>query len=119
VLDLLVSLEDTWWRLFAGGGIIVFSNKEEDHKHSAGTDSRHGVDLARLQVGLDYRVSRELSVAPYLGASATMFFTEQLGHETTFSNIGSPNVNFFFLGGVMGRFDVFPSKPSEIQLASN
>ena len=30
MLDLLVSLEDTWWRLFAGGGIIVFSNKEED-----------------------------------------------------------------------------------------
>ncbi len=48
-----------------------------------------------------------------------MFFTEQLGHETTFSNIGSPNVNFFFFGDVMGRFDVFPSKPSEIQVASN
>src|SRR2546427_8337014 len=30
VLDRLVSLEDTWWRLFAGGGIIVFSDKQED-----------------------------------------------------------------------------------------
>ena len=30
VLDLLVSLEDTWWRVFAGGGLVVFSNKEED-----------------------------------------------------------------------------------------
>src|SRR5262249_23232018 len=36
----------------------------------AGTDSRHGLDLARLQVGVDYRVSREFAVAPYVGASA-------------------------------------------------
>jgi hypothetical protein len=30
VLDLLVSLEDGWWRVFAGGGFVAFSNKESD-----------------------------------------------------------------------------------------
>jgi len=70
-----------------------------------GTDSRHGLDLARLQVGVDYRVTRQLSVAPYLGASATIFLTQQLAQQSSFSNISDPNVNLFFFGGVMGRFD--------------
>ena len=30
VLDLLVSLEDDWWRIFAGGGLIVFSDSTSD-----------------------------------------------------------------------------------------
>jgi len=88
-------------------------------KHENGTDSRHGLDLARLQVGVDYRVSEVVSVSPYIGASATMFLTQQLNHETSFSNISNPNVNFFFFGGVMGRFDIFPSKSSGAELASN
>src|SRR5262245_43039981 len=88
-------------------------------KHEAGTDSRQGLDLARLQVGVDYRVSTMLSVSPYIGASATMFLTQQLGHESTFSNISDPNVNFFFFGGLMGRFDVFPAKSSSVEVASN
>jgi hypothetical protein len=72
-----------------------------------GTDSRHGMDIARLQVGVDYKVSPEFAISPFVGASATMFFTQSLaGQAGGFSNINDPNVNFFFTGGVMGRFDV-------------
>jgi len=85
----------------------------------AGTDSRHGLDLARLQVGVDYRVSREFAVAPYVGASATMFLTQQLAQQSTFSNISDPNVNVFFFGGVMGRFDIMGSKSEAPRVASN
>src|SRR5262249_23005474 len=85
----------------------------------AGTDSRHGLDLARLQIGVDYRVSRELSIAPYLGASATMFVTQQLSQQSSFSNINDPNVNLFFFGGVMGRLDVMGSRSEPTGVASN
>jgi hypothetical protein len=88
---------------------------------SAGTDIRHGIDLARLQVGVDYRVSPEFSVSPYVGATATLFLTQELAQQTGFSNISDPNVNFFFMGGIMGRFDIMGSKSndSKVALASN
>jgi Outer membrane protein beta-barrel domain len=86
---------------------------------NVGTDTRHGLDLARVQVGVDYRVSPEFSVSPYVGASATMFLTQELAQQTSFSNIGNPNVNFFFFGGIMGRFDILGAKPQDPRLASN
>src|SRR6185312_2331001 len=30
IADLIVSVEDTWWRLYAGGGIVAFSNRQLD-----------------------------------------------------------------------------------------
>ena len=87
-----------------------------------GTDSRQGLDLARLQLGVDYRVSRELSVAPYLGASATLFLTQQLAQQSSFSNISDPKVNLFFFGGLMGRFDFLGGSsrpPSGPPIATN
>jgi Outer membrane protein beta-barrel domain len=88
---------------------------------SVGTDVRHGLDLARLQVGVDYRVSPEFSVSPYVGASATMFLTQELAQQTSFSNVSDPNVNVFFFGGVMGRFDILGAKAQDtrVALASN
>jgi len=88
---------------------------------SAGTDIRHGIELARVQVGLDYRVSPEFSVSPYLGASASMFLTQELAQQTSWSNVSDPNVNFFFMGGIMGRFDIIGSKSQDtrVALASN
>jgi len=83
------------------------------------TDSRHGLDLARLQVGVDYRVSPAFAVSPYLGASATMFLTQSLAQQSGFSNVHDPNVNFFFAGGLMGRFDILGSRSEGTRVASN
>jgi hypothetical protein len=84
-----------------------------------GSDVRHGLDLARVQVGVDYRISPELSVSPYVGASATMFLAQELAQQTSFSNIHDPNVSFFFFGGVMGRFDILGNKAQDTRVASN
>jgi hypothetical protein len=83
------------------------------------TDSRHGLDLARLQVGVDYRVSPQFAVSPYVGASATMFLTQSIQQQSGFSNVSDPNVSFFFAGGLMGRFDILGSKSEGTRLASN
>ena len=83
------------------------------------TDSRHGLDLARLQVGVDYRVSPDFAVSPYVGASATMFLTESLAQQSGFSNVHDPSVNFFFAGGLMGRFDILGSRSEGTRVASN
>jgi hypothetical protein len=86
---------------------------------SSGTDSRHGLDVARLQVGVDYRVNPEFSIAPYVGASASIFLTQQLAQQASFSNVHDPNVNFFFVGGFLGRFDVLGSRAEGTRVASN
>src|SRR5712664_4103216 len=36
VLDLLVSFEDSWWRVFAGGGLILISDQASDLKSTPG-----------------------------------------------------------------------------------
>ncbi len=36
ILDLLVSLEDGWWRIFGGGGLIVLSDSQSDLKSTPG-----------------------------------------------------------------------------------
>ncbi len=84
-----------------------------------GTDARHGLDLARLQVGVDYRVSPEFSIAPYVGASASLFLAQELAQQTSFSNVHDPNVNLFFFGGVMGRFDILGRRAQDTRVASN
>ena len=86
---------------------------------AVGTDTRHGLDLARLQVGVDYRVSPEFSIAPYVGASASLFLAQELAQQTAFSNVQDPNVNLFFFGGVMGRFDILGSRAQGTRVASN
>ena len=87
--------------------------------HSAGgTDSRHGLDLARLTAGVDYRVSSLFAVSPYVGAGLTTFLTQQLAGEQSFSNVHGPDVNVWIFGGLQGRFDLFGNTGSSVRLAS-
>lgn len=48
-----------------------------------------------------------------------MFLAQELAQQTAFSNVHDPNVNFFFFGGVMGRFDILGSKSQDTRVASN
>ena len=87
-------------------------------KHAGGTDSRHGWDIARLQAGVDYRVSPEFAVSPYVGAGLTTFLTQELAGEQSFSNVHSPDVNVWVFAGVQGRFDLFGSSAPSVRVAS-
>ncbi len=66
-----------------------------------------GLELARLQVGLDYRITPQVAIAPVLGASMSIFLTQDVPGPTGYENIGSPKPNFFFFGGLQARFDLF------------
>jgi hypothetical protein len=83
-----------------------------------GRDSRHGLDLARLQVGVDVPVTKGVTVSPFVGATASLFLTQQLAQESSFSDIQDRKVNFFLNAGVLGRFDLLgsssPSKATDL-----
>ena len=81
-----------------------------------GRDSRHGLDLARVQVGVDVPVASGIAVSPFIGATATLFLSQQLAPESSFSDIQDRKVNVFLNAGVMGRFDLLGNSGKATQL---
>jgi len=78
-----------------------------------GRDSRHGIDLARVQVGVDVPVAAGITISPFVGATATLFLTQQLASEASFSDIQDRNVTVFLNAGLLGRFDVLGDPSSK------
>ncbi len=71
-----------------------------------GVTSMNGWDIARLQVGVDFRMTPEVAIGPFIGAGVTTFFTKEDAGETSFSNIQDPKANAFVFAGLEARFDV-------------
>lgn len=72
----------------------------------AKTTSLQGLELARLQVGADYRVSRDVSIAPVIGASASLFLSGDTAMTTDLTELKDKKVNFSGFAGLAGRFDL-------------
>jgi len=70
------------------------------------TSSLQGLELARLQVGADYRVSRDVAIAPVVGASLSMFISEENQMTSSLTEIQDKKVNFTGFAGLAGRFGV-------------
>jgi hypothetical protein len=70
-----------------------------------GVTSRHGWQIARLQVGVDMRTSRAVSIGPFVGGSVDTFFTEKVPGGS-YRNLSGPPVAGFFEAGLIGRFDL-------------
>ena len=68
--------------------------------------SLQGFELARLQVGADYRVSKDISIAPVIGGSLSMFVSQDSPMTTDYTEIQSKKVNFSGFAGIAGRFDL-------------
>jgi hypothetical protein len=69
--------------------------------------SLQGLEIARLQVGLDYRITPRIAIAPVVGASLSVFLTQDAPTTTGFESIAGPSPSFFFFGGLLARFDLF------------
>ena len=101
---------DPWVSLGAGWrGYWVNEN--------AGNVSVQGLELAKLQVGVDYRIDREVSISPVVGADLSAFLTESAPGSDGFRNISNPHVNTFLFAGFMGRFDI-PIEADHSRVAS-
>lgn len=70
------------------------------------TTSLQGLELARVQVGLDYRVTRDLAIAPVIGASLDMFLQERSPMTSGYADLQTKKANFTGFAGLAGRFDV-------------
>ena len=66
----------------------------------------HGFQLARLNVGVDMRVSKDVAVGPMIGADLTTFaWRNPIGEEPN-ERIRGMSVSTFLYAGLQGRFDV-------------
>jgi hypothetical protein len=80
------------------------------------TTSLQGMELAKLQVGVDYRLTRTVAISPVIGVDLSTFLTEETPGASGFYNVANPEVNTFFFAGLMGRFDI-PTKTEHPQVA--
>src|SRR6266542_650904 len=60
-----------------------------------GTTSLQGLELAKLQLGVDYRMASTVAVSPVIGADLSLFLSESTPSARTFANIADPKVNTF------------------------
>jgi hypothetical protein len=70
------------------------------------TTSLQGLELARLQLGVDYRVSDSIAIAPVIGGSLGMFVSEDSPMTADHTEIQDKKVNFVGFAGLSGRFDL-------------
>lgn len=66
----------------------------------------HGFQLARAQVGLDVRVSRDIALGPVIGGDVDLFLWRNPEGPTGNQPITDRRVSTFLFAGVQGRFDV-------------
>ena len=77
---------------------------------SGKTTSLQGLELARLQIGTDYRIDENVSITPVIGGSLNMFLSEDSPMTTQFTEIADKKVNFIGFAGLAGRFDIGGSR---------
>lgn len=68
--------------------------------------SLQGLELARLQVGVDYRITPEIAIAPVVGGSLGMFISQDSPMTDEYTEIDSKEVNFTGFAGLSGTFDI-------------
>jgi hypothetical protein len=72
---------------------------------------RHGLTLARVRVGIDWRLSRAVAIGPVLGADLNLFMWQRpAGGETVRLDAEYYGIAPFFFGGLAGRFDAISGR---------
>jgi hypothetical protein len=95
---------DPWISLGAGYRGLWLGNE------NATEQKLQGVDLARLQVGVDFRLTRDIAITPYVAISAGAYLAKADAMTRGYEEIQDRKLNGQFSGGVMGRFDMFGSR---------
>jgi hypothetical protein len=80
--------------------------------HNGVRSSYQGVDLARLQLGLDVPVTPSFSLEPLLGVTLSTFATQKAPAGAA-TDARSSSLSVFVLAGVLARFDLFGHDANE------
>jgi hypothetical protein len=65
-----------------------------------------GLELVKLQAGIDYRVSSSVSFGPVIGVSAAMFTHQKTRIGGDYSALDDRNVSYLVTAGLVGRFNL-------------
>jgi hypothetical protein len=77
------------------------------------TTLTHGLQLGRIQVGVDLRPSENVAVAPVIGADLdTFLWQKSTGAEN--AKLITPGLSAYVFAGVRGRFDVGGARESRV-----
>lgn len=87
------------------------------HEKGIGTGSLQGMDLVRMEFGVNTRFSNHFAVAPVLAFSATEFVGKRAAGESEYSNIRDARMNMFALFGAEVTFDIGGKLASGTQVA--
>lgn len=80
-----------------------------------GTQSAYmGLDIARLQVGIDVPLTPAVGISPMLGVTLSTLLSQE--NAAGWSNVASPTVSTSVIAGVVVRFDFLGHQP-RIELA--
>lgn len=86
----------------------------------SGRTAYQGLDLVRLQVGLDMPVTPSFSVEPTLGVTLSTFLSQKAPSSGASADVKPNSVSLSVLVGMLARFDLFGQAASEpLVLTSN
>jgi len=83
-----------------------------------GVTSMNGIEIAKLQIGVDYRIDKAVAISPVFGVDLSTFLTESTPATNAFNNVSKPTVNTFLFAGVQGRFDIATDSVSASRVAA-
>jgi outer membrane protein OmpA-like peptidoglycan-associated protein len=86
---------------FGGGYRFLWENQQSPNP----TLLTHGFELAKLAIGVDIRVHRDVAIAPVIGADLTLPLWQTTNNATT-ETIANPSVATYVFAGLQARFDV-------------
>lgn len=92
---------DPWVQLGAGYRFLW----ENPHDVTQPNLLSHGIELAKLTVGVDFRVDKDVAIAPVIGADVTLPLWQAIGGNASVA-INDPRPSTFVFAGLQARFDV-------------
>lgn len=89
-----------WASLGAGWKTLQLASERGDDV------SLQGLDLARVQVGLDYRISPEVAISPVIGGSLSTYLAQDAAMTDGYDEIEDKELTYSLFAGLLGRFNL-------------
>jgi hypothetical protein len=91
---------DPWISVGTGGRGLWLTPKD------TASTTAYGLEVVRVQLGIDYRITPGLAISPVIGASASVFVVEGNPMAPGLTTIHDNRLNLYGYTGLAGRFDL-------------